>query len=112
MRRFIERLKEKPYRHKRRFALFVSAVFTLSIFAIWSLVNFGSGGIISQKIDNRASSQGQTNEVSPLESVQMNLASSFEALLQSIDGLKETFNSSFQPEYYEMMDNTFEIYGQ
>ncbi len=41
MRQYISTLHKKPDHIKRRFAFLVSASFTLSIFTIWSLVNFG-----------------------------------------------------------------------
>ena len=108
-------MREKPDHHKKRFALMASASMTMAIFGVWSLVNFGQGGVLSQNTapaDQRVAVS--ENEVSPLESMQMNLASAFSALMATFGELKDglTFGNSDVSEVREVKNNTFEIYGQ
>jgi len=92
-----------------------SATLTLAIFGVWSLVNFGHGGVFAQ---NTAPTEGgvvvSQNEVSPLESMQMNLASAFTALLATLGEFKDglTFENSDSSEVREVKNDTLEIYGQ
>ena len=90
MRKYLATLGQRSEGHKKRFALAVSGCFTLLIFGIWTVANFGpeeKGPTLS------SDSQGRTLEVSPFESFQGSVASSFDALKGSFSELKSGFNS-------------------
>ncbi|MEX0919497.1 MAG: hypothetical protein WDZ64_01970 [Parcubacteria group bacterium] len=105
MRRYINNLKERPPHHRKRFALLFSTTVTLFIFGIWTMVNFGTGGILATKADTRETTVEQ-NEVSPLASFYKNIATSFQAVGSGIGELKNGFKS-FNPDNVEeqMRDN-------
>ncbi len=88
MKRYLATLHTKSDHHKRRFALLASGSVTLLIFGIWSLATFGMNGAVVAKTEQ---------EVSPFQSLQMNLAASFEVL-----------GNNFK----ELKDGALNIYGQ
>lgn len=86
MRKYFSSLSSRPDHHKKRFALFVSAGFTLILFVFWSVISFGTVGGITQNSDEtvvRVSSESE-NEASPLESFRSNLASGISSLKNSL----------------------------
>ncbi|MEK7175863.1 MAG: hypothetical protein AAB695_00620 [Patescibacteria group bacterium] len=66
MRKYLATLHKRPPHHKKRFALLTSGAFTLLIFAIWVLVNFGQGEATP------AAAEKSLEVVSPLESIKNN----------------------------------------
>ena len=106
MRKYLTTLHTRSNRHKKRFALLVSSFFTLFIFGMWSLVNFGtSPSVVAEK--------EKVNEIGPFQSIRANLASSFDALNASFDDLKTGFQSiDVNDKYQEMRDNALDIYGR
>ena len=106
MDRYLENLHKKPDLHKKRFAFLVSSTVTLFIFGIWSLATFGISNVSKEVV-------AEKNEVSPFQSLQTSLASSFEALRNSFGELKSSFGGvNFEKEYTEMRDNALEVYDR
>lgn len=88
MRHYLATLHTKPDHHKKRFAFLVSAGVTLTMFTVWSLVTFGTGGTLAQ--NDPSTTLGASNsqiEVSPFESFREGLASSFDAMKESFEDL-------------------------
>ena len=53
------------------------------------------------------------NEVSPFQSLRMALATSFEALKDSVDELKAGFKAvDLETEYKDMREKALDVYGQ
>ena len=93
MKKYLSTLRERPHRHKKRFAFLVSSSVTLAIFLIWTLVTFNHGNENKQLTTNNLQ-----NEVGPFESLKMNLASSFEALFVGFNALKSDVESNLNLE--------------
>lgn len=106
MRRYIQKLRQKPDHHKRNFAFLVSGTVTLIIFGVWSAVNFGGEAKLADEGSSRT-----TGEVSPLESMRMNLGSSIEAIREGFGGVQEGIEGiNLQLEYEEMRNEALESY--
>lgn len=113
MNRFFAELYKKPDHHKKLFALLASGTITLFIFGAWSLTFFGTSSNNIAKVDNTRGSIKANQEISPIESIGINLANSLEAIKNSWGLLKSSFeNKDFDTEYTNMKDNVFDIYGQ
>jgi len=92
MRRYIESMKNKPVHHRKRFALLSSLTITLAILGVWSLVNFGTGGVLATK--EAETKQAKTvKEIGPLESMYKNVASSFSAIQGGMGDIKDALTS-------------------
>lgn len=111
MRKYLAELHKKPDEHKKRFALLVSGAVTLFIFGIWSLTIFGTSG---EKIaENDSVFQKGSEEVSPLQSIRMNLGTSLEAIKGIFGGLKNNLDSvDLETGYKDMRDGALNTYGQ
>ncbi|MEK7176889.1 MAG: hypothetical protein AAB719_01130 [Patescibacteria group bacterium] len=110
MRKYLSELYKKPDHHKNRFALLVSGAVTLFIFGIWSLTLFGNDG--SQVADANLSNNAN-EEVSPFESVRINLGTSLQAFKNSFNDIKNNLNTiDFESEYEEMRDGALNTYEQ
>lgn len=106
MRRYLSTLHKQSPHHRKRFALLASSTVTLLIFGVWSLATFGMGNISERTIV-------QENEISPFQSLRMNLATSLEALQNSFEELKAGLKAiNFEAEYKEMRNGALDIYGQ
>lgn len=104
MRKYLAELHKKPDHHKRQFALLASGTITLFIFGIWSIATFG----INTKIIAEAE-----NEVSPFQSLRMNVAASLEALRGNFGELKSGLKAvDFEAKYQEMREGALDVYGQ
>lgn len=115
MGKYLDTLHQKPDHHKKRFALLASATITLFIFGIWSMVTFGVNGGILARIKNTSTAPEKTAkiEISPLQSLRMNLSSSWEAFVTSFNELKNGMkNVDFETEYQNMKEKTLNIYDQ
>lgn len=114
MENFLNKLHKKPDHHKKMFALLSSATITLFIFGIWSLANFGISDQSIVATNSDSSDQVNTSsEVSPIQSIRMSLASSFEALKSSFGELKNSVKSiDLESEYLDMRDGALETYGE
>ncbi|MEK7147858.1 MAG: hypothetical protein AAB758_01015, partial [Patescibacteria group bacterium] len=84
MRRYLATLHKRSDEHKKRFALLVSGGISLFIFAIWSMATFGPTGSIAE---SNTEPQRAHEEVGPIESIRVNLASSLESLKNNIQEL-------------------------
>ena len=84
MRQYLATLHTQPPHHKKRFALLTSAGFTLVIFLIWALVNFG--GTTPEVVNGQARSN---KEVSPLSSLLGGVMASVRSLSSNFDELKQ-----------------------
>ena len=111
MRKYLANLHEKPDHHKKQFAFLASGTITLFIFGVWSLATFGiDRGTVAESgnvptVANR--------EVSPFQSLRMNLGASIEALKSNLSGLNSELKSvDFEAEYNEMRDGAINIYGE
>src|SRR3989338_7293881 len=99
MRKYLTTLHRQSPRHKKRFALLAYGTITLFIFGVWSLATFG----IDKEI------VATEDEVSPFQSLRINLASSLEALGNSLGELKVGLKSlDFESEYKEMRDDALD----
>jgi len=115
MKKYLATLHQKSPHHKRHFALLTASVITLSIFGIWSLVTFGtiSGGIIAESENTLQASASTDLEISPFQSLRMNLASIIGALKNNFEELKTGLEAvDIEAEYKEMRDGALDIYGQ
>ena len=76
MRQYLSTLHTRSDSHKKNFALLVSGGFTLSMFAIWTFVNFGQTVVEEQPVPTLASTQ----EVGPFESLLSSVSSAWDGL--------------------------------
>ncbi|MEX0932466.1 MAG: hypothetical protein WDZ61_01040 [Parcubacteria group bacterium] len=110
MRRYLSTLHKKPDHHKKRFAFLTSASFTLAIFAVWSLVNFGlpdtSGEVAVNNTDK--SERNLT-----LEPVKNGVAAAFKAIGGTYNDAKQGLEQvDFEGEYEDMRGRAYESYGR
>ena len=121
MDRYLTQLHKKSPHHKKRFALVASGMITLFIFGLWSVATFGISGIntdfFTRKDRAPVAEVKVENEISPLESLWMNMAASFRALSGSFGELRSSLESGLEPvdfeaEYKEIQMGTLEIYGE
>ena len=113
MRKYFSTLHQRSVHHKRRFALLTSGIVTLFIFGVWSLATFGTmgGGIVAG--DKNIRQAAADAEVSPFQSLRMNLAASFSALKSNFGELKAGLETiDLEAEYREMKEGALDIYGQ
>ena len=82
MRKYLATLHKRSPHHKKRFALLTSGAFTLSLFAVWALVNFGEGEATP------AAAEKSLEVVSPFDSLKNEAQAGFSSLRKSFDGLK------------------------
>lgn len=107
MRHYISTLHKRSHSHKKRFALLTSAGFTLMIFAIWTLVNFG-GADATEASANRAVSQAN-----PFGSLLRGIGTGFSSLWGGVSELKEGLEVvDIESGYEEMKRNTLNNYGE
>lgn len=91
MRKYLATLHKRPHHHKKRFALAASGGFTLLVFGIWALVNFGGEAATVANVQSAAAEQAN-----PFGSLWRGLGASFQALRGNVDELKnglEVINS-------------------
>ena len=123
MRKYFATLHTKPDHHKRRFAFLASSAITLSIFGIWSLVTFGIvntekesaiAGIRSSTVAlSEVAKPKKETEVSPFQSLRMNLAASLEAFKRGLGEMGTAFEAiDFESEYKELRDGALDAYGK
>lgn len=111
MERYLAQLHKKPEHHKKRFAFLTSLTVTLFIFGVWFLAVF------PPKADKplAGSKNNKLNiseEISPLQSLGMTMASSLEALRDIFGELKAGFKTvDFEAEYRDMRDSALDSYG-
>jgi len=111
MRQYLATLHKRPHHHKRRFALLASGGFTLLVFGIWALVNFGSTSLTTSGTE--ASANKAVEEASPLGSLYRGLGASFEALRGSVSELKSGLEVvDFESGYEEMKNNSLNVYDR
>lgn len=108
MRKYLATLHKRPHHHKKRFALLTSASFTLLIFSIWALVNFG--------VDKESAVQANSaavGEASPFGSLWRGLGASIEALRGNVSDLKTGLEVvDFEASYKEMKSNSLNTNGR
>ncbi|MDO8424142.1 MAG: hypothetical protein Q7S54_00845 [bacterium] len=109
MRHYLATLHQRPHHHKRRFALLASGAFTMLVFGIWAMVNFGAGtGTLAETDNGRLE-----NEASPFGSLRRGLGASIEALRGSVSELKTGLEVvNFESGYEEMKENVLNTYGE
>jgi len=111
MKRYLAELYKKPDHHKKRFALLASGTITLFIFGAWSLAVFPPKA--DQPLSGGKNNDSNVSEVSPFQSIRMNLATSLEAIRNSFEELKVGLEAvDFEAEYKEMRDGALDTYGQ
>ncbi len=103
MYKYLDKVREKPAHHRRRFAFLTSSTITLFIFGIWSLAMFGgSGG--STVADSR-------DENSPFESFTANVGSALDTFKSDFDNVWEKVESvDLESEYSEMRQDALDTY--
>lgn len=112
MRHYLATLHKKPDHHKKRFALLVSASFTLFIFTVWSLVNFGLPTNESRIAYNGAEAQ-RTIETTPFTSLKAGVAAAFQAMSGGFGEIKQGLEQvNVNGEYQEMRNRAFDTYGR
>lgn len=111
MRQYLATLHKRSHHHKKRFALLASGSFTLLVFGIWALVNFGSTPLTTSGTE--ASANRAIEEASPFGSLWRGLGASFSALRGNVDELKRGLEVvDFESGYQEMKTNSLDVYGQ
>jgi hypothetical protein len=111
MRKYLAELPTKPDHHKKRFAFLVSGGVTLSIFAIWTIANFGANGALVRSEDTIA--RQEMEEVGPIESLRLGLSSGLEGIASAFEGLRSAFSGSeeFEADYKSMRNGVLNTYG-
>jgi hypothetical protein len=89
MRKYLASLPNKSDKHKKRFSYIASGVFTLALFSVWCLVNFGHTGQVVA--DGNIGTQRVETEPAPLEGFGNGVANSLEAIKISF---KQIWSSS------------------
>ncbi|MDO8590313.1 MAG: hypothetical protein Q7R69_03540 [bacterium] len=117
MRRYLSTLHTKPERHKKQFAFLASSSITLFIFGVWSLATFGINStntkIVAESGSSQEASAQPETEVSPFESLRMNLSTSLEAFRENFGALKSGLKAvDLEAEYKEMRDGALDVYGE
>jgi hypothetical protein len=90
MRKYFATLHTRPDHHKKRFALLVSGTTTLAIFAVWTLVRFGTGTPVdpvvatAPVVEDTSASAG-----SPLQTLRASASDAWSVLSGGIDKAKE-----------------------
>ena len=102
MRRYLATIHKRSDQHKKNFALGVSGIITLLIFAIWLFVNYGTPTTVAE--DGAKFETASAQEVSPLGSLGQSLSSSWESLWQKWGEL----NTGYQ----DLKEKTFDTYGR
>jgi len=76
------------------------------------LATFGTGGTLA--VESRVEAQRANKDVSPFQSIQSGVASSFEGLTQAFGGAKASLKGAadFKADYTEMKGNVLNTYGQ
>jgi len=109
MKTYIKDLHKKPLHHKKRFALLVSGIFTLTIFTFWSLATFSA----LSRTQVVATEKPADNGPGPLTYLGSNVASTYESFRNEWSKLTEIVNSvDLEAEYEEMREKALETYGQ
>ena len=109
MRRYLATLHKRPHHHKKRFALLASGGFTLLVFGIWALVNFGTTPATQVEVYGGAKEE----QASPFGSLYRGLGASFEALRGSVSELKSGLEVvDFESGYEEMKNNSLNVYDR
>lgn len=104
MYKYLDKVREKPVHHRKRFALLASGTITMSILAVWSFVMFGGGGEQVLAEENRV-------EHSPFESLKANVGSALDTFKGDFDKLLETVESvDLEAEYEEMRQDAKDTY--
>ena len=88
MRKYLATLHTKSREHKRRFALLVSGVATLFMFAMWSMVTFGPSGTLAENKKEKEIKRAH-EEVSPLESLRSSAVESFDSVKNAYEFLNK-----------------------
>lgn len=78
MKKYLSEIHTKSPQHKKRFAFLVSGTFTLVIFTIWSMVNFGGEPQIAKDTTGPVN-LAATIQSTPLENI--------------FDGIKDSWGS-------------------
>ncbi len=123
MRKYLSTIHQRSDTHKKNFAFAVSGGTTLMIFAIWTMVNFGNGGVMAQGNQQPTTNNPQlaTNnsqlvaEVSPLQSIGASVSSTFDAIGRAWGEMKNSFGGvsdfDLNASYEEMKGKTINTYG-
>ena len=125
MRKYLSTIHERPESHKKRFAFAVSGGVTLMIFAIWTMVNFGNGGVLAQETEPTSNTEliagraqdgaAQVAEVSPLQSIGASVSSTWGALGEAWGELKGSLSGlsdvDLGAEYEALKESTIDTYG-
>ncbi len=104
MYKYLDKVREKPLHHKKRFALLASSTITMFILGVWSFAMFGvsSGSVVAQREE-----EGN----SPLQSLTANVGSAFNSFKQDFDKVVESVESiDLEEEYGEMRQDAVETY--
>ena len=119
MKKYLATLQTRSPQHKKRFAFLVSGAFTLSIFGIWSLVTFGPevGGILADRETSPSKvslmEKKSEDEISPFESLRMNIAATFEAFRGGVGNFTNEIKTvDLGSEYNDLKSGALETYGQ
>jgi len=109
MRQYLSTLHTRSDQHKKNFALLVSGGFTLSMFAIWTFVNFGQPVVKEDTLPTLASTQ----EVGPFESLLSSVGSAWDSLTSGFGELKDSLSGiDVESGYIELKTKSLDIYGR
>lgn len=108
MRRYLANMHKRPDSHKKNFALAVSGGFTLIIFAFWTFFTFGEGATLAKEETKKPA-----NEVSPLSSLSLTVASTWDEISGLWGNIKSSFGTTdLEAGYEEMRDQSLNTYGR
>jgi len=111
MKRYLAELHKKSDYHKKRFAFLASGAVTLFIFGAWSLVIFPPR--VDPSLALGKSEDAKVSEVSPFQSLGINLAASISALRDSFKGLEAKLKDiDFETNYIDIRKEALDTYGQ
>lgn len=111
MRHYLRTLHKRPESHRKRFSFAVSGTITIVIFAFWSMARFTAGGTLAS--NETSNSLSQVNEVSPLESAGMSVASSISSVKNLFKKIKDSIDTpDFNAVYDELKSDALENNGR
>lgn len=99
-------MKTRPERHQKQFAFLVSGLFTLLVFTVWTLANFGGSvqTIAQTESDYVAPAKEDltASAASPLEGLMTNLRESWSGVKSGLNEAKQGLESIEVKNYQEV----------
>ena len=115
MRKYLATLPNKSDKEKKRFAVLASSSLTLTIFAVWILVNFGLPESVT--VADLPKEEQEVVAVSPFENIGEGVANAWQSIKDRFEmGLTESFKTletvDIESTYQELKDEALTDYGE